>query len=286
MHRFVLVTALAAGLCAPLAAQRTMGFGDVLGPHVVAGRGCAACHAPHSSNTATPERQQQDQGQNAVPGIQALWGEDVTGAWGEVVNLGGESGESTSSARSPDVSGLLSCLSCHDGNLASPAMMKNRVYETLPGPFAKVNPAPTLLGGESRLAGYVSNHPVGLSVKMSCGGDGWDCTTSEGVVSMRGPASSQFVTNYGFFVKPGSYKNQPVVMCTTCHDPHAMSVVQVSRNTRSGLLQGDYVTMFFLRGPYNPATTNASSNQTAQFCRQCHGELSNEKNGSMAMTVF
>jgi len=28
------------------------------------------------------------------------------------------------------------------------------------------------------------------------------------------------------------------------------------------------------------------SNQTAQFCRQCHADKSNEMNGSTASTVF
>jgi len=53
-----------------------------------------------------------------------------------------------------------------------------------------------------------------------------------------------------------------------------------------GLPPGNYATMFFLRAPYNPGSTNAMSNQTAQFCRQCHGDKSNEMNGSTAGTVF
>jgi hypothetical protein len=35
-------------------------------------------------------------------------------------------------AGTPDVNGLITCLSCHDGNYATGAMMKNQVYETLP----------------------------------------------------------------------------------------------------------------------------------------------------------
>jgi hypothetical protein len=65
-----------------------------------------------------------------------------------------------------------------------------------------------------------------------------------------------------------------------------MSVVTVNSNSNSGLPAGRYATMFFLRGPYNPNDTNPMSNQTAQFCRQCHGELSNEMNGSTAGTIF
>jgi hypothetical protein len=65
-----------------------------------------------------------------------------------------------------------------------------------------------------------------------------------------------------------------------------MNVVTVSSNSTSGLPAGNYSTMFFLRGPYNPSDSNPLSNQTSQFCRQCHGELSNEANGSSAGTVF
>ena len=38
-------------------------------------------------------------------------------------------------------------------------------------------------------------------------------------------------------------------------------------------------TMFFMRAPYNPASGTAGSNQTAQFCRTCHGGEANEMNG-------
>ena len=103
---------------------------------------------------------------------------------------------------------------------------------------------------------------------------------------MSGAKSSQFVSNYGFFVKPGSYSNSAVVVCTTCHDPHAMNVVTVNASSTSGLPAGNYTTMFFLRAPYNPNDTNPLSNQTAQFCRQCHADKSNEMNGSSARTVF
>ena len=56
--------------------------------------------------------------------------------------------------------------------------------------------------------------------------------------------------------------------------------------TTTGLPIGNYATMFFLRGPYNPASTTAGSNQTAQFCRQCHGGEANEMNGSTQSQPF
>jgi hypothetical protein len=65
-----------------------------------------------------------------------------------------------------------------------------------------------------------------------------------------------------------------------------MNVVTIGRNSNSGLPPGTYATTFFLRAPYNPNDTNPMSNQTAQFCRQCHADKSNEMNGSTAGTVF
>ena len=54
----------------------------------------------------------------------------------------------------------------------------------------------------------------------------------------------------------------------------------------SGLPAGNYATMFFIRAPYNPASTTPGSNQNAQFCRQCHGGESNEIMGGTAVTTF
>ena len=83
-------------------------------------------------------------------------------------------------------------------------------------------------------------------------------------------------------------------MCTTCHNQHLMNVVKVTTGTttngvfsgNTGLPSGTYATMFFIRAPYNPASGTASSNQTAQFCRQCHGAEANEMAGSTAGTTF
>jgi hypothetical protein len=103
---------------------------------------------------------------------------------------------------------------------------------------------------------------------------------------MTGANASKFVANYGFFIQPGNYRNTAVVVCTTCHNPHSMNVVTITRESTSGLPPGNYATMFFLRAPYNPNDPNPLSNQSAQFCRQCHADLSNEMAGSTAKTVF
>lgn len=287
MKRYVLVLTVWTAAASLGWSQAAGAATDVMGAHLNYGRGCAACHAPHSGAAGNGVAAEPDLGS----GTNALWGEDVTGLYGKTIRTGGDEFVETlppdPSAGTPDVMGVLACLSCHDGNIASRAVMRNEVYEQLPSTYGKAS-IPTLLGDASSPFGQLFNHhPVGLNVVMKCGGeDGWDCSSSEGVIRMGGSKSSQFVTNYGMFVKPGKYNDQPVVMCTTCHDPHLMNVVNVDAGTRSGLPKGHYQTMFFLRGPYNPASTTAGNNQAAQFCRQCHAGESNEMNGVTEATIF
>jgi hypothetical protein len=288
MKRFMVVTLLFLAVAGFAAAQRTKPPADILGAHLNYGRGCTACHTPHSGASGNGKTNAGE----STPGSQILWGEDVTSLYGKTITTGGgnyvEVLPTSMSATTPDVNGMLTCLSCHDGNYAMGAMMKNKVYESLPATY-RTNAISTLLGSDGASAGnYLNDHPVGLSAKVSCGGArDWDCTVSgAGVVQMTGPHSSQFVKNYGYFVSLGVYSNNPVVVCTTCHNQHVMSVVKVSDSSVSGLPAGTYTTMFFLRAPYNPNDPNPQSNQTAQFCRQCHGDKSNEMNGGTAGTVF
>jgi len=286
---FVLIVALAAANFA--AAQTYSPSTDVLGAHLNYGRGCAACHAPHSGAYGNGNAKTAD----PTSGNIALWGQDVGSLYGQTLTFGqSEHGSypetlpTSMNAGTPDVGGLLTCLSCHDGNYARGAMMKNQVYETLPPTYGTYNKIPTLLGNDGSTVGnYLNDHPVGLNAVMTCGGTyDWDCTISAaGKVQMTGAKSSKFVTNYGFFVSPGVYNNQPVVVCTTCHNQHLMNVVKVSA-ANSGLTPGYYQTMFFIRAPYNPGSTTVGSNQNAQFCRQCHGGESNEMNNGTAVTIF
>ena len=115
-------------------------------------------------------------------------------------------------AATPDLNITL-CLSCHDGNYAQGAMMKNQVYETLPPTYGTYNKIPTLLGNDGNGAGdYLNDHPVGLNAEVSCGGQhNWDCTETNGVITMNGANSSQFVKNYGFFVSLSAYNNTAVM---------------------------------------------------------------------------
>ena len=269
-----------------VAAQPGGPTSDVLGAHLNYGRGCAACHAPHSGAYGNGAAKTAD----AASGNIALWGEDVGSLYGQTITTGvSEHGSyvetlpTSLTAGTPDVAGVLMCLSCHDGNLASGAMMKNKVYETLPATYGTYNNVPTLMGSDKGTAGnYANDHPVGMNAVLTCGGTyDWDCTVdANGKVQMTGPNSKAFVQNYGFFVSLGvNAAKQPVVMCTTCHNQHLMNVVNVTA-AKSGLTPGPYQTMFFLRAPYNPASGTTGSNQTAQFCRQCHGGEANEMNGA------
>ncbi len=259
---------------------------DVLGAHLNYGRGCTACHAPHSGSYSSGTSGGAMTSSSA--GRVALWGDDVSGLYGKTLTTdGGKFTEvlpASLSANTPDVAGILTCLGCHDGNYASNAMMKNKVYESLPATYG-TGVVPTLIGS-AQTGNYLSEHPLGLTAALSCGGTHWDCTNNGGVISMRGAASSHFVSNYGFFIQPAAYNGNAVITCVTCHNEHSMNVVKITNGSTSGLPTGYYATMFFLRAPYNPASGNPNSNQTSQFCRQCHGDKSNEMNGSSAGTVF
>ena len=305
MKRNLVIALFLMGTAGFAAAQITTPTTDVLGAHLNYGRGCAACHAPHSGAAGNGSNKSGD----VTTGAIALWGEDVGNLYGKTIVTGqsehglyNETLPTALTAGTPDVAGVLMCLSCHDGNYAQGAMMKNKVYEALPSTYGS-DAIPTLLGADGAGSGnYLNDHPVGMNAKMSCGGTyDWDCNISaSGKVLMNGAKSSQFLTNYGFFVSPAVFNNQPVVMCTTCHNQHVMNVVNVKSNVititgsgptgtvsgNTGLPVGSYATMFFLRGPYNPNDPNTATNQTAQFCRQCHGAEANEMNNSTAGTAF
>jgi hypothetical protein len=293
MKRNLLIVLMFLATAGFAAAQIQAPATDVLGAHLNYGRGCAACHAPHSGAYGNGAAGHSD----PTAGNVALWGEDVSGLGGKTITTGSTDGSTgfletlpTMAASTPDVGGLLLCLSCHDGNYAQGAMMKNQVYESLPATYGTYNNIPTLLGNDHTGTGnYLNDHPVGLTAVISCGGTyDWDCTigATGSITVPSGVNFAKFITNYGFFVSPKAYNNTPTVMCTTCHNQHLMNVVKVTTGTKTGLPSGSYATMFFIRAPYNPASTTPGSNQTAQFCRQCHGGESNEMAGGTAGTVF
>jgi len=290
MRKYMLVALMILATAGFAAAQLGSATVDELGAHLNYGRGCAGCHAPHSGAYGNGAAKTAD----ATSGDTILWGQDVGSLYGKTILTGGggyyELLPSAMTATTPDVSGLITCLSCHDGNWAQGAMMKNKVYESLPPTYGGYNNVPTLLGNDdTTLGNYLNDHPVGLNAAVGCTGApwNWDCTEVNGKITMNGPLSGQFFKNYGFFVSPAAYNNKATVQCTTCHNQHVMNEVSVtSSNSGGNVPYGYYQTMFFLKGPYNPASTTAGWNQTSQFCRECHGGNSNEMNGSTAGTVF
>jgi cytochrome c553 len=266
---------------------------DVLGAHLNYGRGCAACHAPHSG-----ARGQGATTTDGTSGDIALWGQDVANLVGKTIKTGqfdfglsfSETLPGFSVNGAPDALGVTACLSCHDGNWAVGAMMKNTVFETVPSTYASNN-IPTELGndGNGTKGDYLNDHPVGANATIGCGLPyNWDCTISSTGTIVYGPMMQKFVNNYGFFVAPAAINNKPAVLCTTCHNQHVMNIVNVVNDggVTTGLPSGTYLSSFFVRAPYNVYDQNPGANQTAQFCRQCHGGESNEENGSSAVTIF
>jgi len=276
--------------------------GDVLGAHNCYGRGCVACHAPHSGSLGNARG-----GTDPQNGMYALWGEDLTPLYGQTFSFSGD-GKSTYSVTLPASGSLTSahdantvilfCLSCHDGVLTKGAMMVGHTVEALPG--TKFT-APTLLALAAPSGGkpYNNDHPVGGYANVGCGGSyNWDCTgggSTNTPIQMTGTASAQFLINY-----PASFWNgekcttsgttttcsgNPLatfgsttvnaVTCTTCHDQHSMDVWTVNGKS--------FVTTFFVRGAYNPVS---GGNNVAQFCRNCHGGESNEMHGLMNVPTW
>jgi hypothetical protein len=132
MRRFWLFLGFVSLAVYPAWAQRATVSGDALGAHLIAGRGCNACHAGHIGIKSESQNAAEISG-DSTP---ALWGRDPSGLYGKTIATGGgqytEALPASMSAGTPDVDGVLICLSCHDGNYASAGMVKNRVYESLP----------------------------------------------------------------------------------------------------------------------------------------------------------
>jgi len=267
---------------------------DVLGAHLVYGRGCVACHAPHSGAAGNG-------GSNAnspYSGNNALWGQDLSPLYGATLQFGDSRGNWTITLPNygPTSSGgvkpgafdqfggpfaVIACLSCHDGNVAKPAMMQGTTVEALPNSSVSGGHAPTFLGNDGSTPGnYLNDHPVGPNALLTCGGTfDWDCTiTANGKYSYAGTGSSQFLTDYFDVTKTGPVAHLVStgstqggwVTCTTCHDQHSMTVFSTD-----GTVAGNKPTMFFVRGWYNPNAGNSA----AQFCRSCHGGEANEMHG-------
>jgi len=285
-------------------AQVTSPTADVLGAHNVYGRGCVACHAPHSGAAGNGGAS------TANSGNLALWGEDMSPLYGQTLAFGNAGGNTVTlpnylTSGMPAATGglfnIISCLSCHDGNLAKVAMMKGTTVETVTIAGATFNP-PTLLGNDGSTAGnYQNDHPVGPTANPGCGGPyNWDCTvTATGAISFTGPNGQAFISDYYDVTSGngplanlvlvtgtttgygGSITSNSWITCTTCHDQHDMLYFNTTAATSTMTIKP---TRFFVRGWYNPGNTT-TSNSAAQFCRGCHGGESNEMHGQTVPTT-
>jgi len=273
--------------------------GDVLGAHLGYGRGCVMCHAPHggaAGNNVYAAPNANYTGASNPNGTIALWGENLGPLWGVTFTFDTNYPVTlpTAGGGSNNAQTMMLCLSCHDGTLAQGAMMQGSTVEVLPVVGGHGKTLFSQMPGNSGQT-YANAHPVGPDANVTCsttfaGYANWDCTTGGGTSATAiKPANStylkQFVINYaasfwnsarsGTLSNPLSNMGNGVnsVQCTTCHNQHSMTVYSLT-NTLGTTTH--YETMFFLKGFYNPYT---GGNSSAQFCRNCHGEWSNERYG-------
>jgi len=275
---------------------------DILGAHENQGRGCAGCHAPHSGSFGSGQVGAAD------AGSYALWGQDASPLYGKTIAFG-DNGRfvevlpSGIASGSQEVSGILLCLSCHDGNVTATNMMQNWSYEQQIGLLTNTTygsqKIPTLLGNDGTPSGkYINDHPVGQNATISSGSGLVFANNTFTVIP--GTPYAQFVANYGWPVlASGSNRygvnpsGKPYVLCTTCHNQHVMTVYT---STAASPIAGDgggqyYRTYFFVNGPYNPnlqgKLTAGQASCSTQFCRQCHFYTANEAhNTNNIPTVF
>ncbi len=244
---------------------------DKLGAHQNGGRGCVGCHAPHSGARGNGGNAATGGGAVTDPntGNFALWGEDLGPLYTQALGFGDDASftitlPASSAVTGEDeqvLTGVVMCLSCHDGNIAKGAMMANQSYEQARGllPAGKYGPQPipTLLGNDGTGGGnYKNDHPIGPAanlgavgvasrlqlLKAGCDSHGTmvDCLEPD-------PANAQymaFYNHYGAFnitqaqtalpnVRGGRTSGVVIpaaatdastayVVCTTCHTPHSM----------------------------------------------------------------
>jgi len=307
---------------------------DVMGAHENGGRGCAGCHAPHNQARGNG-------GTGAAYGAFAdaqggLWGEDTSAILstyaGGIIFNGGNSHHSgkltwgngiTLSAANAwtdaTYTGVATCLSCHDGNVSTGAMMSGVSYEQTFGLLNGIgiglnstraavnlygnNPIPTFLGTTATTPnGYASTHPVGqtanagaaLGTVLTTAGYGLSPAIVNGKLTVASIAAN---TPYGNFVAsyyPGALASlvavsgstnfaQNFVTCTTCHNQHNMAVYgggQRNESVPAGVTQ--VRTIFFVNGGYNPGAPFDPTHEpsTMRFCQQCHFSFSSEYFGA------
>ena len=288
---------------------------DKLGAHQNGGRGCVGCHAPHSGARGNGGNAATGAGAINDPntGNFALWGQDLTPLYTKTLAFGDDGTyaitlPADSTSNEAVTTGVMMCLSCHDGQIAKGSMMTNQSWEKnmglLPAGYGP-NPIPTLLGSDGTADGnYKNDHPIGPLATLGALGLTTATATSPAKVIMStcgsgtaavnciqpneaNPQYAAFRDHYGTFnvtytrtnplVLPDNNPANAYVVCTTCHTPHSMYTFSVSQPATGSLAytkapSGTYPTYFFVWAPYNPGA-NPNYNQASsatQFCRQCH----------------
>jgi len=270
------------------------GAATVLGPHNEGERGCTLCHASRSATGAVVEGQESDS---------FLWGRSNLSYASTVALANGsqyvEVRASSLEGASGEITGVLICLSCHDGNLTPYNMMQSWSYEHQVGlltstQFSKQK-IPSLLGREES---PIEDHPIGQNALINPSGG---LVFSNGTFSVipNSPYAA-FIANYGLpSLVPGTRSKavgitssgEPYTLCTTCHNQHVRNVYVSGTGSPIG---GDgsgkfYTTYFFVNGPYDPTQDRLAGHPTtsaAQFCRQCHFDLANEGNNTLHERTF
>jgi hypothetical protein len=320
---------------------------DKLGAHQNGGRGCVGCHAPHSgvrgnggaltvnsvrttsTNTHNATGLQyswsnqanvSDIGGSLDVGDEQLWGQDIGPIIGLTLDSGGGNflaDLSTATTKERVKTGIVYCLSCHDGNVAKGAMMTNQSFEQAAGllpPSYGSQAIPTLLGADGGSANnYANDHPIGPNAKLStlsiANYVDLDSVTNPTKLILKATQPNTnyttFKSNYGlptvtgartgagFAVETGmTSAGDAYVVCTTCHTPHSMYTASASStNPIAGLTSGTFPSYFFVAAPYNPGANVANGTQASsatQFCRQCHftgAGGSNEGSGIYTVTT-
>ena len=312
---------------------------DVLGAHNNGGRGCAGCHAPHSGNAGSGGETIAGGGVVSTGGATGdyhLWATDLSiitqetllvgggydnGGAGYSVNLGGASGAGVqwTASSPPVVSGIASCLSCHDGNVSRGAMMTGKSYEQawslLPLGGSAQNKGqqlygtlsiPTWLGndGGPTMGDYLNDHPVGPAANynglsypepLSYYGLTYVLQPTNPYQPIAWTATGVYKTFLGNYGAPAinsmvvdSVNTVPYVVCTTCHNQHQMNVYVSGSGLAAVGGGGTYATYFFVNSPYNPGAnwSPTAAPSTTQFCRQCHFGVANEAFGASIPTAF
>ncbi len=246
---------------------------DKLGAHQNGGRGCVGCHAPHSG--ARGNGGNSILGPGGVPvdttdaetGNLALWGQDLSPLYNQTLTFAGGApitfGATTAANESEVVTGVMMCLSCHDGNIARGAMMTNQSYEQrthlLPATYGP-NPIPTLLGADGTAAGnYLNDHPIGEDATL-------------GAVGLYGSTASSQRVVLGTCVSGST--NVPCVLPNTANAAYAAFINHYgSFNVTMRQTQTGANPLYAAGGRANPVVipTGATDPSTAFLvCTTCH----------------